>query len=145
MRISRIRRLWVHSHPGNCPQPTKPTKTRSRVFGRTDWAVMFVLAKGGQSYARLRFHVGPGGSLLLPVEVDYTRPFAASNQAAWREEYLANVQAEEWPPTVSRLEPLGAERDLPAFQDDWFDPWGEVVSSPSQDPARDFHDDDFRL
>ena len=60
--------------------------------------------------------------------MDYTRPFAASNQAAWREEYLANVQVEEWLPTVSRLEPLGAERDLPAFQDDWFDPRPRVKS-----------------
>ena len=61
-------------------------ETFARVFGRSDWAVMFILARGGQSYARLRFNVGPGGSLMLPVEVDYRRPFPASDQAAWSEE-----------------------------------------------------------
>ena len=55
-------RIWVHTHPGNCPQPSSvDEETFARVFGRTDWAVMFILARGGQSYARLRFHVGPGG------------------------------------------------------------------------------------
>jgi hypothetical protein len=147
----RFGRIWVHSHPGNCPLPSvTDEETFARVFGRTEWAVMFIVAQGGQRYARLRFHVGPGGSLLLPVEVDYRRPFAASNQEAWREEYLANVQAEEWLPTVGRLEPIGAESDVPGFQDDLFDPWGdlpegEVVSSVSQDPAGGFYDDDFRL
>jgi hypothetical protein len=148
---SRFARLWLHTHPGNCPQPSvTDEETFARVFGRTDWAVMFILAQGGQSYARLRFHVGPGGSLLLPVEVDYRRPFAASNQAAWQEEYLANVQAEEWLPAGGRMEPIGAEPSLLAFEDDWFDPWGnppgaDVVSAVSPDPARVFHDDDFRL
>jgi hypothetical protein len=30
---------------------------------------MFVLARGGKSYARLRFNVGPGGNIVIPVEV----------------------------------------------------------------------------
>ena len=79
-------------------------ETFARVFGRTDWAVMFILARGGQSYARLRFHVGPGGDVDLPVHVDYSRPFPASNHAAWQEEYLANVQREEFvfPETAGR-------------------------------------------
>ena len=72
--------------------------TFGRVFGRTDWAVMFILARGGQTYARLEFHVGPGGGLLLPVEVDFTRPFPAADQAAWRKEYLASVR--EPPPPL---------------------------------------------
>ena len=52
----------------------------------------FILAQSGQGYVRLRFHVGPGGDLELPVRVDYTRPFIASNHAAWHEEYLACVE-----------------------------------------------------
>ena len=43
------------------------------------------------------FHVGPGGDVDLPVEVDYSRPFAASDHAVWHEEYLANVQVSELP------------------------------------------------
>jgi hypothetical protein len=55
---------------------------------------MFILARGGQSYARLRFHVGPGGDIAIPVSTDYSRPFAASDHAAWQAEFLANVEEE---------------------------------------------------
>ena len=34
-------------------------QTFDRVFGKCDWAIMAIIAKGGQSYARLRFGVGP--------------------------------------------------------------------------------------
>jgi hypothetical protein len=94
-RPEQVGRIWIHTHPGSCPRPSvTDEETFARVFGRTDWAVMFILARGGQTYARLEFHVGPGGCLLLPVQVDYTRPFAAADHAAWREEYSANVQEE---------------------------------------------------
>ena len=87
---------WSTPIPATLPEPSMTDEeTFARVFGRTDWAVMFILARGGQSYARLRFHVGPGGDVDLPVAVDYSRPFAASDHAAWQEEYLANVQVAE--------------------------------------------------
>ena len=45
------------------PSPAARTKRPSPVCSaRRDWAVMFILARGGQTYARLEFHVGPGGS-----------------------------------------------------------------------------------
>jgi hypothetical protein len=56
---------------------------------------MFILAQDGQSYGRLRFGVGPGGSVTLATAVDYSRPFAGSNYGVWEEEYLANVDAAE--------------------------------------------------
>lgn len=88
-------RIWVHTYPGNGPQPSMTDEeTFQRVFGRTQWAVMFILARGGATYARLQFNVGPGGALLLPVEVDYRRAFSGSNYDAWREEYQANVVEE---------------------------------------------------
>ncbi len=102
-RPEQFGRTWVHTHPGNFPEPSMTDEeTFARVFGRTDWAVMFILARGGRSYARLEFHVGPGGWLLLPIEVDFTRPFAAADQAAWKEEYLANVQEEFLPLALPR-------------------------------------------
>ncbi len=55
---------------------------------------MFILAKSGKTYARLRFNTGPGGHMQIPVEVDYQQPFAASDHEAWKQEYTANVQAE---------------------------------------------------
>lgn len=95
-RIEQFARIWVHTHPGDCPKPSATDEeTFSRVFGRNDWAVMFILAQDGQSYARLHFGVGPGGSVMVPVTVDYSRPFSSSDYGAWEEEYLANVQALE--------------------------------------------------
>ena len=69
-------RVWLHTHPGNSPQPSgTDEETFDRVFGRCQWAVMFILARSGQCYARLRFNTGPGGELVIPVEVDYRLPF----------------------------------------------------------------------
>ena len=85
-------RLWLHTHPGDSAQPSGTDEaTFERVFGRCDWAVMAILAKGGQTYARLRFGVGPGGQMMIPVEVDCTAPFPASDHAGWDAEYLAHV------------------------------------------------------
>ena len=64
-RPEQFGRAWIHTHPGNCPQPSMTDEgTFARVFGRTDWAVMFILARQGQSYGRLRFHVGPVGGAI---------------------------------------------------------------------------------
>jgi hypothetical protein len=134
--VSRIGRIWVHTHPGSCAQPScKDQETFARVFGNTDWSVMFILARGGQSYARLEFHVGPGGSVLLPVEVDYSRPFPASDHAAWHEAYLQNVRVEEWPRVAgpsSHLEPcelatVTDKRELwdELMEDDLRDSWAD--------------------
>ncbi|MFO1045223.1 MAG: hypothetical protein U0941_25890 [Planctomycetaceae bacterium] len=85
-------RIWIHSHPGNCAQPSAvDEETFSRVFGRSDWAVMAIVACGGATYARLQFQSGPGGSLRLPVEVSYAAPFTGSDHDTWTDEYLAAV------------------------------------------------------
>ena len=124
-RPEQFGRLWVHTHPGNFAEPSMTDEeTFARVFGRTDWAVMFILARGGQSYARLRFHVGPGGDVDLPVRVDYSRPFAASDHAAWRAEYLAAVQV------VAPLPLFGPHRsERPGSAAASLDPWDDEFSA----------------
>ena len=85
-------RIWVHTHPCDCARPSgTDEQTFARCFGRADWAVMFILACGGETYARLRFNVGPGGELEIPNEVDFSLPFAAAEQEAWEQEFQANV------------------------------------------------------
>ncbi len=109
-RPEQFARLWLHTHPGDCPQPS-PTdeKTFTRVFGNTDWAVMFIIAADGPTYARLRFNIGPGSETELAVAVDYSRPFAGSDFEAWQDEYCSNVHAAH-----SRLEDIPAEFLKPA-------------------------------
>ena len=87
-------RIWLHTHPGDSPVPSfKDEETFRRVFGACQWAVMFVLARGGESYARLRFNVGPGGGIVIPVSVDFRMPFGPSRQEDWKAEYKANIEA----------------------------------------------------
>jgi hypothetical protein len=124
-------RLFMHTHPGNSPQPSGTDEaTFARVFGRTDWALMFILARGGKCYARLRYNVGPGVEVELPVEVDYGRPFDASDFELWHEEYLANVQVP--PPEPPKKRETDEQSTLPAndeqFVDDWWrDAWADYA------------------
>ena len=66
-------------------------ETFDRVFGSCEHALMVIVARGGKSYARLRFSVGPGGDIVVPVKVDYSRSFSGSDIAAWEAEYKANI------------------------------------------------------
>src|SRR5438132_6856894 len=55
-------RVWIHTHPGSSPDPSgTDEETFGRCFGAADWAVMLIVARGGQAYARLRLGFGPGG------------------------------------------------------------------------------------
>lgn len=98
-RPEQFARIWIHTHPGESPEPScTDEQTFLRVFGSCAWAIMFILARGGDTYARLRFNVGPGGALLVPAEVDFTAAFPASDHQAWQVEYEQNVQIEpDWP------------------------------------------------
>ena len=88
--------LWIHTHPGTSPAPSRvDEETFARVFGRCDWAIMAILARGGQSYARLQYYIGPGGSFQLEVEVDYRQPFSGTDWPAWQQEYASRVTADE--------------------------------------------------
>ena len=85
-------RIWLHTHPGSCPNPSiTDEETFERAFGTPDWAVMFILAQGGATYARLRMNVGPGCNKRLTVEVDYETEFPESDQELWEAEYEAAV------------------------------------------------------
>jgi hypothetical protein len=99
---ARFARVWCHTHPGDSPTPSHTDeRTFARVFGRCDWSVMFVLSRTGRTYARLAFAAGPGGSLLLPVEVDWANwPYLVLEghvtlgelMAGWAAEFERNVR-----------------------------------------------------
>ncbi len=85
-------RIWLHSHPGNSPEPSMTDEnTFDRVFGRCDWAIMFIVAQDGKTYAKLRFNVGPGSEVNIPVYVDYSVEFDAADFSTWKKQYKANV------------------------------------------------------
>lgn len=123
-RPEQFGRLWLHTHPGDSPTPSGTDEhTFTQVFGRCDWAVLFVLAQDGQTYARLRFNIGPGGDILIPTEIDFTRPFAASDQAGWAKEYEGNIQPLALPERIS-----ARDRNSAALATE------EALASATEDP-----------
>ena len=81
----QFERIWLHTHPGNSAEPSCTDEmTFARVFGSCQWAVMFIIARGGKTTARLRFNVGPSGQVLIPVEVDYSDAFGPTDHVAWQ-------------------------------------------------------------
>ncbi len=85
-------RVWLHTHPGFSAEPSATDEeTFARVFGGCQWAVLFIVGIEDQTYARLRFNVGPGGEAEIPVVVDYSLSFTAADHKAWRAEYEANI------------------------------------------------------
>ena len=108
-RPEQFSRIWIHTHPGNCPLPSfTDEETFRRCFGGTDWAVMLIIAAGGATYARLQFNVGPQCQRRLQVAVDYTTDFAAKSAAAWDAEYDQHVHALDpfQMPTANRVAPF---------------------------------------
>jgi len=94
-RPEQFARIWLHTHPGDSSEPSgTDEETFQRVFGKCQWAVMFILARGGRTYARLRYNIGPGARVEIPVSVDYSSPFGPSDHEAWRAEYHSNVKVD---------------------------------------------------
>ena len=125
--VERFARIWIHTHPGDSASPSSTDEeTFTRCFGSSDWAIMFILARGGETYARLALNSCPGGSLLLPVEIDFSRPFRGSEESEWDEEYITSVYEEVIfePRKEDRqlLEAARSPRELDdRLTDDWMD------------------------
>lgn len=102
LRPAQFSRIWCHTHPADSVMPSgTDEETFARVFGRSDWALMFILGRTGKTYARLRFAAGPGGQTELRATVDWPAwPAVADRQrdeflkdlAEWEHEYAANVE-----------------------------------------------------
>ena len=122
-------RIWVHTHPGNSAQPSHIDEvTFADAFGKTDWAVMMILAHEDQTYARLRFGIGPSAEIRVPVCVDDSVPFLASDHAAWEAEFELCVLPESFPHCAA----AGGELGLSGISEL---PWPEVdMDLPSGAP-----------
>ena len=93
---NQFARIWCHTHPGESPEPSwTDERTFLTKFGKSDWSVMFILAKGGKTYARLQYN-NPKASVLIPVYIDWSMGFPGSDQESWKQEYLEKISEETW-------------------------------------------------
>lgn len=93
LKPEQFGRIWLHTHPGTSAAPSDTDEeTFARVFGACQWGVMFILARGGETSARLKINAGPGCAVPLDVDVDYQRSFPASDENGWQSEYDACVR-----------------------------------------------------
>ncbi len=116
----RFARHWIHTHPGESAVPSgTDIDTFARAFGGSDWAVMMILACGGETSTRLRFGCGPGAELDVPVAVDWTTPFAGTDHEAWEQEFQYCVHPVR-PPKRARSR-LGQTTEFDADSFELFD------------------------
>ena len=142
LQPEQFARIWIHTHPGNSAKPSSTDETTfARSFGAADWSVMFIVASGGQTYARLHFRAGPGGDLELPVEVDFDLPFMASTQQAWREEYDASVLLDPPAPVSNHT-----SREYRDYLEEFLGPFGPALFPDEPDRFDPFLEepDDFQ-
>lgn len=110
LKVEQFFRVWLHTHPGCSAEPSGvDEETFIRVFGDCHWAVMGILAKGGQRYARMRFGVGPCGELRVPVRIDWSQPFSGADHDAWRAEYELCVKRRIDGLELTVFDPAGLE------------------------------------
>lgn len=106
-------RIWLHTHPGNLSQPSPTDETTfDRVFGGCDWSIMFIIAQNGSTYTRLRFNVGPGGEMNIPVSIDYSRQFETPDFELWKQQYKANVSEDDIFEKVEKIDRTNNKRQL---------------------------------
>ncbi|MAX37211.1 MAG: hypothetical protein CME33_11690 [Gimesia sp.] len=80
--------------------------------------MMFILAREGRYFARLRINTNPAFECEIPVRRDYSEPFPGCNPVKWAEEYLTNVHPEQLKPGKSGLILSSFDWDADWFFDD---------------------------
>jgi hypothetical protein len=80
---------------------------------------MFIVARSGDTYARLRFNTGPGGEIELSTTIDYEAEFLASDRGAWEQEFSKSVH------DTSTVSSNLIESDSFGYRDPWDEGWDD--------------------
>jgi len=110
--------LLLHSHPGNSPNPSTTDETNFvKSFSHPHWAIMFIIADGGDIYCRLKANVGPGIVRELKISVDWSVPFLGSDVEKWKEEYEAKVSKKTFRMTGKEGVASKSDTDFTVYDD----------------------------
>jgi len=94
LQPNQYARIWIHTHPMGVYKPSAlDEKTFKEVFGKCDWAIMYILTKDQRDYCALQYNKIPSHRVeLTGNRVDFSIPFCESRQEEWAEEYKKNVK-----------------------------------------------------
>lgn len=126
----RCCRVWIHTHPGNSANPSMVDEATFReVYGSCPWAVMAIVARGGDEYARLRFKVDDK-DFQFNIEM-HVLPANYSQKKSWDDEYTKNVKGKKYLQTYPK-----SDESWKDWSNRRFTPNGEVRTF-QQDDAKD--------
>ena len=93
---------------------------------------MFIIARSGDTYARLRFNTGPGGDIELSTTIDYRAEFLGSDREAWEQQFLKSVH------DTTTVGSHMMDSDLFGYRspwsEDWYDDWLQYTEEDSEAP-----------
>jgi hypothetical protein len=151
----RFARIWCHTHPAASVTPSHTDEeTFERGFGRCNWAVMFILGRTGNTYARLASRAGPEVQVELPVAVDWaawpeclSRPSEGLGKLAeqWLQEHVAHVhRLSESLAIAARTSLAEDDTEVPWWEDH---PWSSELDAFAYVPVEEKieHESDHRL
>jgi hypothetical protein len=116
----RPSRVLILTHAGTDPAPTEADEALfAATFGHLDWSALLVVARDGDTFARLSLTSGPIRTVPLTIEIDWRtwsrfvedQPCQFPRLAeAWKDEYARNIHFDDeltepspdqlWPPAV---------------------------------------------
>jgi len=89
-------RIWIHTHPSSSAFPSSTDKeTFLKAFGNCNWAVMFIMAKGGVNTAHMLVNAGVKSVFKISTCIDYSAEIIEE----WDREVEENV--EKYKPSVT--------------------------------------------
>lgn len=126
--------ILCHTHPGSSPNPSGTDEDNFKAsFSHPDWAIMFIIAKDGATYCRLKVNVGPGITKNIKCDIDWSIPFLGSDAHSWDEEYKTKVVEDKFSMTQKGnvADPLLSTTyknpDYPSWLDEKDNQWDEEL------------------
>ena len=86
----QCQRVWIHTHPGNSATPSGTdweTFYEGPLWCKSDWYVMFILAKGGDTHCSLQVNTPSPMTIDIKHRIDWANKFGAADHDAWDAEY----------------------------------------------------------
>lgn len=149
-QLSQFGRIWIHTHPVMAAKPSHEDEmTFAEQFDGVDWAVMAIISKTGDTYARLKINTGPGAEIVIPWRIDWAEvsQFNETRQTPNYEEWALELARRVEIPSAA-VEQMLRQRTAttpPLFKPQGeFDGFESIATTERFGPAHENVDDGYR-